>query len=70
MTALATPAPRTFNHKKFFIAIILAFIVASIAGLGIKAFATRPDVTVKPCLTCPSCSCKPILGGLRCGCPR
>lgn len=70
MTTIAATDPRVFNFKKFFLIIILAFISVSLGAVAMKALTAKPEVTVRPCLTCPSCSCKPILGGLRCGCPR
>lgn len=73
MTTLATQLPRPNNFRLLFIIVILAFIGASFGVAFTRAFlgATPPkEVTVKPCATCPSCTCKPLLGGPRCGCPQ
>jgi hypothetical protein len=64
------PAPRSFNFKKLFAIIILAFIAASFGAVVFKALTAAPAVTVKRCLSCPNCACPPYLGGSRCACPR
>lgn len=68
--AIPVQAPRPFNFRKFFLIIIVAFIAASFGAVMMKAFSAKPEVTVRPCATCPTCACKPLLGGPRCGCPR
>lgn len=73
MTTVAAQLPRPNNFRKFFLIIILAFIGASFGIAFTRAFlgtAAPQQVTVKPCATCPSCTCKPLLGGPRCGCPK
>lgn len=71
MTTLAAPAPRAFNFKSFFLIIAMAMIAAFFGTVLAKGlFGARNEITVKPCATCASCSCKPLLGGPRCGCPK
>lgn len=71
MTAIAAPMPRNLN--KIF-RTILAILVSLALGFGATYFLLRRmapmDVTLKPCATCATCTCKPLLGGPRCGCPR
>jgi hypothetical protein len=73
MTTVAASLPRPNNFKLFFLIIIVAFIAASFGAFLTNAWlgsAAPQQVTVKPCATCPSCVCKPLLGGPRCGCPQ
>lgn len=52
--------------------VLIAVLLLGI-GIYLKSqgfLSQRSDVTLKPCQTCPSCSCKPLLGGPRCGCPK
>lgn len=71
MTTLAAQLPR--NPKRFILAFVLAALFVAL-GLGLGIALTRSagmgEVTVKPCATCPTCPCKPLLGGPRCGCPN
>lgn len=72
MTTIAAQLPRPTNFSKGLLIITLAFIVASFGfAMGrLWTAKTLGEVTVKPCATCPSCVCKPLLGGPRCGCPQ
>lgn len=70
MTTIAAQLPRPRNFKLFFLIIILAFIAASFGSVATNVWLASREVTVKPCATCANCSCKPLLGGPRCGCPR
>jgi hypothetical protein len=70
MTTLTASFPR--NPNRFIIAFILAaFLVAAAFGLGLMSRSiTLGEVPVKPCASCATCPCPPLLGGPRCGCPR
>lgn len=72
MTTVAAQLPKPNNFKMFFLIIITAFIAASFGAAFTKLWTAKTlgEVTVKPCATCPSCVCKPLLGGPRCGCPQ
>lgn len=72
MTTIAAQLPRPNNFRLLFIIVILAFIAASFGVAFTRSWlgAAPQQVIVKPCATCPSCSCKPLLGGPRCGCPH
>lgn len=71
MTTLTASLPR--NPNRMLLAITVAVLMLAL-GFGLGFMLTRPvrlgEVTVKPCATCPSCVCKPLLGGPRCGCPQ
>jgi hypothetical protein len=71
MTTLTARLPR--NPKQMLLAITIALFMLAL-GFGLGFMLTRPvtlgEVTVKPCATCPSCVCTPLLGGPRCGCPQ
>lgn len=73
MTAIAMPMPRNFNRLRI-LATILAFTFFMALGFAATFLAMRmtapAEVPLKPCATCPSCVCQPLLGGPRCGCPR
>lgn len=72
MTTVAAPLPRPNNFRLGLLIIILALITVSFGMAFTNAWLgnASKEVTVKPCATCATCSCKPILGGPRCGCPR
>jgi len=72
MTTIAAELPRPRNFRTFMLIIVLAFLSASFGAFLTRAWLAKGlgEVTVKPCATCPSCSCKPLLGGPRCGCPQ
>lgn len=71
MTTLAAQLPR--NPNRILLAIAVAIFMLALgfaAGLSLTRPAHLGEVTVKPCSTCPTCPCKPLLGGPRCGCPQ
>jgi len=73
MTTIAAQLPSPRNIRTFLLVVFLAFLFFSLGVLFTRAWMASKmmgEVTVKPCATCPSCSCKPLLGGPRCGCPQ
>lgn len=71
MTTLTVPMPRNPNRMLLAIAVAVFMLILGFSlGFVMSRPANLGEVTVKPCATCPSCVCKPLLGGPRCGCPQ
>lgn len=71
MTTLTMKAPRLEPWRLLILAISI-FMFALVVGLASRAtFHANPSqVPLKPCLSCPSCSCPKALGSVKCLCPQ
>lgn len=69
MTEVAVESGKPLSFRDFLVWMAVLFFLA-LGTHFLTSSGRAADVTIKPCQTCPSCSCKPFMGGMRCGCPR
>jgi hypothetical protein len=73
MTTIAAESPEApFEFVRFLLVALAVLMFALVGGMIVRSamYANNTQVPLKPCLSCPSCSCPKTLGSVKCLCPQ